>query len=102
MAFAQLIAPTTAGVGTAVDTDATFYHQVIIAADTLAGAEVAGIFVKVNGKYVSLGNTAGTAIGLTATVSAVLLPGGVTYGVTKGATVGACGVYITGVNAGTV
>jgi len=77
MAFVQIIPPGTGAVSTKADFDATLYQTVLIAADVLAGAETATIFVKVNGAYVPMANSAGTAAGLTATVAGVTLPGGV-------------------------
>ena len=97
MAFVQIIPPGTGAVSTKADFDATLYQTVLIAADVLAGAETATIFVKVNGAYVPMANSAGTAAGLTATVAGVTLPGGVVYGVTKAATAGACGVFGAGI-----
>ena len=97
MAFSTIIAPQTAAVASQVDYDATVFGTVIIAADTLVSAEVATVFVKANGKYVPIANAAGTAAGLTATVGAIVLPGGVVYGITKGLTAGACGVFGAGI-----
>jgi hypothetical protein len=97
MAFVTLIPPGTGAVATKADFDATAYQQVIIAADALAGIEIATVFIKIGSAYVPAGNLGGVATGLTAAVGSVILPGGVTYGVTKGITVGPCGVYATGV-----
>lgn len=97
MAFATIIAPTTGAVSTKADFDATNYFQIMIAADALATTETATIFAKVNGAYVPVPNILNTAAGLTATVPAVVLPGGIIYGVTKQATAGACGVFGAGI-----
>lgn len=97
MAFNQVIAPTTAAVATKTDFDASTYQTVIIAADALAGIEVATIFAKVNGSYIPMVNALGAAAGLTLALPAITLPGGFTYGVTKGATAGACGVFAAGI-----
>lgn len=97
MAFSTIIPAATAAVNTQVDYDATMFGTVIIAADTLATTETSTIFVKVNGKYVPMVNAGGTAGSLTATVPAIVLPGGVVYGITKQATAGACGVFGAGI-----
>lgn len=97
MAFNRVITPTTAAVATQVDFDASTYRSVVVAADVLAGAEVATIYAKVNGSYIPMVNSLGAAAGLTALLPAITLPGGFTYGVTKGATAGACGVFIAGI-----
>jgi hypothetical protein len=97
MAFAQIIPPGTGAVTTKADFDATNYSQVIIAADALATTETCTLFVKVNGAYVPMPNILNTAGGLTAAVPAVVVPGGVVYGLTKQATAGACGVFGAGI-----
>jgi len=97
MAFAQIIPPGTGAVATKADYDATVFGTVILVADALATTETATVFVKVNGSYVPMVNPGGTAVSLTATVPAVVLPGGVTYGVTKAATASACGVFGAGI-----
>jgi hypothetical protein len=97
MAFAPIVTPATAAQATPQPFDASLYSQVILAADVLAGAETCTVWVKVNGTFVPMSNSAGTAASLTATVPAIVLPGGVIYGVTKAATVGTCGVFGTAV-----
>lgn len=97
MAFATIVTPATGAQATAQPFDATAYSQVIIAADKLATTETCTIFVQVNGTFVPMVNSAGTASSLTATVPSIVLPGGVVYGVTKQATAAACGAFGTAV-----
>lgn len=66
-----------------------------VVADNLAGVEEVDIFVSVDGgtTWITLVDSVGTAIVLTATVPMQTIYGQGLYGFLKDATVGACGVY---------
>jgi hypothetical protein len=88
------ISPTTA----AVTAKAPFNVRgsaVIVAADNLAGAEEVDIFVKVGSGWETLVDSAGTARKLTATITMLTLEADAVYAVTKDATAGACGVFVS-------
>lgn len=73
--------------------NSSWYDHVVIAADTLAGAEEVDIYIEVNGKYLVAISTDNTAAKLTAAAPVITLPGGPVYAVLKDATAGACGVF---------
>ena len=90
-----LIAPTTAGATityNAITTDA------VILATTgtgLAGAETVTIkYATTNGTTQYISPYTNTAVGLTAALQSIVLPGGVVYSITQSATVGACGLDV--------
>lgn len=66
----------------------------LVTADLLAGAEEVDLFVESNGTWLTLVDSTGTAVKLTATMPMVVLEGGWRYAATKDTTVGACGVYV--------
>lgn len=70
-----------------------WYKHVVLAADTLAGAEEVDIYIEVNGKYLVAIDTDNEVAKLTATAPVITLPGGPVYAVLKDATAGACGVF---------
>lgn len=72
------------------------YSTVIVSANLLAGAEEVDFFIDAGGTWVALPDAAltGTAK-LTATITAIELAAGPRYAVTKDATAGACGVFVT-------
>ena len=70
------------------------YQSITVAADGLAAAEEADLFIKVGTGWEVLADSAGTARKLTATITQLTLEGGPTYGVTKDATAGACGIFV--------
>jgi hypothetical protein len=70
------------------------YQAVTVAADVLAGAEEADLFVSVNGTWKTLVDLTGTAVKLTATITMVTLEGGPLYAVTKDSTASACTVVV--------
>jgi hypothetical protein len=82
---------TAAAIGGIVDL--TNYDDGMLFADGLAGAEEVDIFVM--GGQTLIPYTVGTTVQkLTATAPMLVLQPGVTYSVSKDATVGACGVYV--------
>lgn len=90
-----LLAPTTAAV-IAPDYglfNSAWFSHIVLAADTLAGAEEVDIYVLVNGKYLVAVDTDNEVAKLTATAPVITLPGGPKYAVLKDATAGACGVH---------
>jgi hypothetical protein len=90
-----IIAPTTAAVE-APDYglfNSTWYKHVVVACDTLAGAEEVDIYILVNGKYLVAVDTDNEVAKLTATAPVITLPGGPVYAFLKDATAGAAGVF---------
>lgn len=67
----------------------------VIAADNLAGAEEVDIFIYVNGGWETATDADGNAVKLTATIPTLTLVAGPRYAVTKDATAGACGVFVS-------
>ena len=92
MSSITLIAATTSAVTAKADFNSGAYPAVVIAADNLAGAEEADIFMDVNGTWKTVVDLTGTAVKLTASITMVTLEGGPRYGVVKDATAGACAV----------
>ena len=72
------------------------YDSITVAADKLAGVETVGIFVNVNGTNKQVTDIYGTAVNLTATISAVALEGGPSYVFVKSTTAVACAVLVYG------
>lgn len=69
------------------------FDSVTVSADNLAGAETVQLLVVAGLTPKQVTDIYGTAINLTATVSAVALEGGPDYVFIKSATAGACGIY---------
>lgn len=72
------------------------YDSITVAADHLTGLETVGIFVNVQGTNKQVTDIYGTAVNLTATISAVALEGGPAYVFVKSGTAVPCGVYVYG------
>lgn len=89
----QVIASQTAAVTAKATVESGSYQTITISADNLAGVETADIFVNVGGTWKTLVDATGTAVKLTASITFQCLEGGPTYGVTKTATAGSCGVF---------
>jgi hypothetical protein len=95
MSQAQLIfVPTTDAVTAKQPFETAGYQAVIVAADKLAGAEEVDLFIDANGTWLTLADSSGTAIKLTATITSLALEGGPRYACTKDATATATGVVV--------
>lgn len=70
------------------------YDSITVAADKLAGSETIGIFASVLGTNKQVTDIYGTAVNLTATISAVALEGGISYVFVKSITAAACAVIV--------
>ncbi len=79
------------GATTLTQVNAQSYPSIILSADNLAAAEEVDIYYE-NGKVVT--DSSGTAIKLTATITAVPLLGGVIYFASKDVTAGACALFM--------
>ena len=92
MAQITLLAPQT-GAQTGKLAIAAHSADIAISADVLASAEECDIYVMAGNTWTIAVDAFGAAAKLTATKPMAILRGGPTYGVTKDATAGACGVY---------
>lgn len=98
MATIPLLAPQTAANASPIPFDTGAYAQVVLIADNLATTETVTVYQAVTGtstSYVPAVNASGAVASLTATLPTCILPGGSTYAITKSATAGACGVYLS-------
>ncbi len=75
--------------------DASRYKFITVSADALGSGESVAIKMVSGGTPVVVADpTTGTAVTLTPSIPSVQLAGGVTYQLTKTATVSACGLYM--------
>jgi hypothetical protein len=96
MATITVISPVTDAVSAKTAFETNGYERAFLSANLLAGAEEVDIFIDAGGTWVPLPDAAMTGTAkLTATITALELAAGPRYAVTKDATVGACGVFVT-------
>lgn len=71
------------------------YDSITVSADNLQGAERVDLRVLVNGVLKQVTDIYGTAVNLTAAISAVALEGGPDYVFVKTITTGLCGIFVS-------